>query len=418
MSATTTTTTTTAEHGDRSPQGTRNRIALLDVLRGFAILGTLGTNIWIFSAGSLSAILERATEGTRWWESGDELIYAVSTFLTNGKFLALLSVLFGVGLEIQYQSARRRGLPWLRRYVWRSLLLLLDGFIHFALVVEFDILMGYAVAAMLVAFVVGRSERMIRAVMWAAGAIHLALFTAVGVLLGLAGDDLDAGALAGEAETALYLTGSYPEQVAYRLGEFWTLRAEAIGVIPLTAFLFLLGVRLMRAGTFAADERGQHIRGLLLRWGLLVGVPLNLLSFVPVEAAGDAGGLLAIATRYFFPPVLALGYIGVFALVSERGGLSGLLDRFAEIGRTALSCYMLQNVVASVVFYGWGFGLAGRLDATGTVVAWFGIAACLMLCAHLWLRRFSTGPFEMLWRRLAELPMQQRRPAPTIPPAP
>jgi uncharacterized protein len=65
--------------------------------------------------------------------------------LANGKFLGMLTLMFGVGLELQRRSARRRGRPWPGRYPWRASLLFLDGLLHYLLVVEFDILMGYAV---------------------------------------------------------------------------------------------------------------------------------------------------------------------------------------------------------------------------------------------------------------------------------
>jgi uncharacterized protein len=66
----------------------------------------------------------------------------------------------------------------------------------------------------------------------------------------------------------------------------------------------------------------------------------------------------------------------------------------------ALSCYVAQNVLASIVFYGWGLGLTGTLGV--------GLAICcaLMLFANLWLRRFAQGPFEAVWKRLSLLPSE------------
>ena len=67
--------------------------------------------------------------------------------------------MFGVGLELQRRSARRRGRPWPGRYPWRARLLFLDGLLHYLLVVEFDILMGYAVTGAVVAAVLATSPR-------------------------------------------------------------------------------------------------------------------------------------------------------------------------------------------------------------------------------------------------------------------
>lgn len=120
-----------------------------------------------------------------WWSSWDEFLLTLTTFFTNGKFLGLLTILFGVGLEIQYQSARRRGLGWSVRYVWRSVLLLFEGFLHYLLVFEFDILMGYAVVAIIVAFIVGKSDRFIRRAMWISGGIHVFFSTLASIAFAL-----------------------------------------------------------------------------------------------------------------------------------------------------------------------------------------------------------------------------------------
>ena len=75
-------------------------------------------------------------------------------FLVNGKLLGLLTIMFGVGLELKYQQAIRKGNTWPGVYIWTVIFLFVEGFIHFTLVMEYDILMSYAVTAMIVAFIV------------------------------------------------------------------------------------------------------------------------------------------------------------------------------------------------------------------------------------------------------------------------
>jgi uncharacterized protein len=372
-------------------------------LRGVAIFGTLGTNIWLFSTVGSGESVVFGGGGLPWWVSFDGFLTTLALFFTNGKFLGMLTILFGVGVEIQYQSARRRGLAWPVRYLWRSVLLLFEGFLHYVLVFEFDILMGYAVAAIIVAFLVGRSEKVIRRAMWIFGGLHVLLFGAVSLLVALL-TLLDPGAVEGgifaEGATQVYASGSWWDQVLFRLDNFLLYRIEPVFIIPMNVFLFLFGVRLMCSGAFGPDENGRIIRRRMLRWGLLLGVPLNLLLFVP-------DGLFELPVRYVFAPILSIGYIGVVALLVERGRFSWFAGRLAEVGRMALSCYVLQNVLASAVFYGWGFGLTGRVGAAGTLAAWFAICAVIILFSHLWLGRFASGPFEIVWRKLSVAPFQE-----------
>jgi uncharacterized protein len=81
----------------------------LDILLRVTIFGALGTNIWIFSEVGTggSSLLGREVPG---WSAFDEALASMVGLLTNGKFLGMLTILFGVGLEIQFRSAKRRGL--------------------------------------------------------------------------------------------------------------------------------------------------------------------------------------------------------------------------------------------------------------------------------------------------------------------
>ncbi|QIN85072.1 DUF418 domain-containing protein [Rubrobacter tropicus] len=379
----------------------QGRIHLLDALRGLAIFGTLGTNIWLFAAVGDAGSSTFFGGGLRWWASLDGFLTTLTLAVTNGKFLGLLTILFGVGLEIQYQSTRRRGPPWLRRYLWRTTLLFFEGFLHYVLVFEFDILMGYAVAAFVVAFLVGRSGKIVRRAMWISGGLHLLLAGGLSALVGAVAL-LDPQAFAStsifsDEAARVYTSGSWWDQVLYRLDNMPTYRAEPVFIIPMNVFLFLLGVRLMRSGAFSPDADGRRIREKMLRWGLLLGIPLNLLYFVP-------GGISELPIRYLFAPILSLGYAGLVALATERSVLPWLSDRLSEVGKAALSCYVVQNVLASAVFYGWGLGLTGKVGAPGALAVWFAICAVLALLANLWLRRFPSGPLEMAWRKLAEAP--------------
>ncbi len=366
----------------------QSRLQILDVLRGAAILGTLGTNIWLFAnAGNLGALFGQNSYSSQI----EHALQQATLFLTNGKFLGMLTILFGIGLELQYQSAKRHNTAFLPAYLWRSTILFLDGLLHFIFVIEFDILMGYALTAMVVAWLVTKGERLIHFAMWAAFGIHLLM--AIAVTIGLNSQDF--GNL--EEISRVYLGGTYLEGLQYRLQNFWSLRLEPIFVIPLSAGLFLFGVRLFRVGGLTEL---QTLRRFMF-WGLGLGLPLNALSFLP-----ELG--LDIMVRYVFAPILSLGYIGLIGYGFQRGWLELIKNSLATIGRMALSNYMLQGIFASVLFYGWGIGLARQPNAFVALAAWLGIGTALVVLSQLWLKHFSNGPFETIWKFLSELPFKTK----------
>ncbi|MDX3069308.1 DUF418 domain-containing protein [Streptomyces sp. ND04-05B] len=384
------------------------RVQSLDVLRGVAIIGTLLTNIWIFAIGS-------GGDPVYLLGKSEEFLGPLSNAVSNGKFLGLLSILFGVGMAIQFESAVRNGLRWPWRYEWRSLLLLADGFVHFALVMQFDILMGYALVGMVIAPLLLLRTRWLVVATVVAGALHLALefnrMMAGRSAGGRGGDDdwaqgFGGGSLGGAFGGAWDgdVPTTYFAEVADRMENFWALREEAFIIAPpLSAFLFLCGVLLWRAGLFSGDARAHAMSRRFAVGGLTIGGTLTAWEYLPLPGKDIIGAL----SRYTVAPIVAFGYLGLILILLRRRGGSGFLSRrLADVGRTALSCYMLQNVVAIVAFSQWGLDL-GPFGPLGTVLSWAAISALLMLGAWWWLRHFRQGPFELVWRWAVDIPFRR-----------
>ncbi len=365
------------------------RIDAIDVVRGVAILGTLWTNIWLFTDpwGLLGGLSAAGQGGEAWIQA-----------LSQGKFLALLTLTFGVGLAIQHDSAMRRGVRWPGRYLWRAFLLLLDGLVNYILIAEFDVLMGYAVTGAIVAWLLLTRPRTQRVVIAVTGALHLLVITALALLLSTLPPS--------EPPTGVspYASESFLGLAAFRLENVVTFRAEPVLIGCLSVAMFLLGARLHRAGVFA--ESGARIRRrLMLLGGIALPIDLGLGGL-----GGEAGVLLQ---RYATAPLVALGLLALLAELCLRRGTDGWAPRrLREVGRVALSAYLLQNLLAGAVFYGWGLGLAehlGELRTPATLAAWAAISAVIVLAAHLWLRRFRLGPVEWLWKRGEQLLPERRR---------
>lgn len=374
------------------------RYQSLDVLRGIAILGTLATNIWIFtSPGGLFGYLNdpaSAAVPTEW--AG---LKAVLQQLAQGKFLGLLTLMFGIGLEIQRRSAVRTGRRWPGRYPWRAGLLLLDGALHFLLVAEFDVLMGYAITGIVVAYLLATSERSQRVWLVLASAAHVLLLTLVTAVV-LLTPPAAANPLPGRNP---YADGSFADLVAFRLDNLLLFRVEPVLIGALSVAMFLAGARLVRAGVL--EPSGNRLRVRLMLVGA-VAFALDLVlglageAVLPGTDGATAGFLLG---RYGTASLVAFGLLAlVTGIVLARPRAGVIRRRLAEVGRMALSCYVLQNLVASALCYGWGLGLAARLSPAqqvpGTVAIYIVVALFVTVAAALWLRRFPRGPLELAWQ--------------------
>ncbi|MDE3722491.1 DUF418 domain-containing protein [Nocardiopsis sp. N85] len=376
------------------------RLPLLDVLRGVAILGTLATNVWLFTApggeanmlfgeelSPLAAALADPSPGT--------VTQGVLLLFSNGKFLALLTLLFGVGLAIRFRSAERRGERRPGPYTWRALFLFVEGLVHFTLVFAADVLMGYAVTSLVVAWLLNRSPRVRDAVMWCSAALHLAvigLLTVALAYLPQPGEQSADGGVPTEV-VDLYAHGTYLEQIAFRFDNALAMRSEPIITFAFMVFMFLLGVRLFRAGAFEAGETGRRLRDRLLAWGIGVGVPLNL-------ATALAGPEWFFVERYVAAPVVALGLVGAIGWLVDRADPAGWgIVSLSSLGRVAMTGYVAQNLICVLACYGIGLGLAARFADTGpwwVMGLWAAVSALLLIGSTLWLRRFRLGPLEAL----------------------
>lgn len=362
------------------------RLQSLDVLRGIAILGTLGTNIWIFTnpEGLIGYLNGPADSPWRGVEVALQL-------LAQGKFLGLLTIMFGIGLALQQRSAIAAGQRWPGSYPWRALLLLIDGIVHFLLFTEFDVLMGYAITGWIVSYLLVTSPRTQRRIIATAAGVHIAMLALLTwALLAMPAPDGPAPKL----DPNPYADGSFWDLVLFRIDHLALFRLETVLIFPMSIALFLLGARLFHAGVLEA--RGAALRRRLMWAGLAVALPLDIALEV---AGGDTGLILA---RYGVAPFVSLAILAVVAELYIRRPAPGWPGRrLAEVGRMALSSYVLQNVVASSICYGWGLGLAATIPESqrvpATVAIYLAVAAVVMAFAHVWLRRFRRGPVEWLW---------------------
>ncbi|MFR9750019.1 DUF418 domain-containing protein [Nocardia sp. 004] len=382
---------TAGSHPATAPPVPRpSRLIALDVLRGIAILGTLGTNIWILTnpEGMIGYLydLGRSTGEWMWTER-------VLQQVAQGKFLGLLTIMFGIGLAIQQRSASTAGRNWPGTYPWRAGLLFLDGLLNFLFIAEFDVLMGYAVTGLVVAFILATSEPVQRRWLIGAAGVHIAMMTLIA--LAIAVEPQQSQATRTPLQPNPYAEGSFWDLVVFRLTNAGLFRVEPVFVFAMSIALFLLGARLLRAGIF--EPGGTRLRIRLMIIGLGIAAPIDLLAGIAV------GGDLILFTRYGSAPFVALGILSAVAEWYVRRQQAGFIGRrLSEIGRTALSCYILQNLLASVLCYGWGFGLAARVAPDDRVPFTIGmyllVSVLIAVSAHLWLRRYPRGPVEWLWQ--------------------
>ncbi|QNH13295.1 DUF418 domain-containing protein [Xanthomonas sp. SI] len=399
------------------PVAPAERIVTLDVLRGFALLGILLMNIEGF-VGPLDTAMTGLDPLLR---GADRIADAAVYLLVQGKFYTLFSLLFGMGFAVMAQRAEAARRQFGGFFVRRSAVLLLIGVLHAVLLWSGDILVSYALLAfMLLAF----REAPTRWLPWMALAVYLCS-PLLSLLTGAIGSAAQAdphgamqwrqdmaeqaqrAAAALEQQRQVFGHGSYAQATAQRLRDLIDALGTLVFNAPTIFGMFLLGAWCVRSGL--AQQPQRHPRLLAaLRWGVLpLGLALMLLSF-RLEPWMD-------------PARLDLRLAGAFALATVASGMMALgyaawLLRFASAlrwlapaGRMALSNYLLQSLLCTMLFYGYGLGYFERLPRVWQIPFAFALFALQVALSQLWLRHFRFGPVEWLWRSASYLRWQPLR---------
>nr|WP_255762923.1 DUF418 domain-containing protein [Halomonas desiderata] len=150
----------------------------------------------------------------------------------------------------------------------------------------------------------------------------------------------------------------------------------------------------------------------LLAVALLLGVPMILYG-VHWNFANDWGPrsmFVGTQFNYWGSVLVAFGWVSVVMLLLRANVMGRLRLRLAAVGRTALSQYILQSVICSLIFYGHGLGMFGHIERSGQMLVVLGIWLLQLWLAPLWLRHFRYGPLEWLWRSLTRGQRQPWRP--------
>ncbi len=391
------------------------RIVVIDVLRGFALLGILFVNIEMFAHPIERIVLpiDPATGPV------DRLADWLVRCFGEGKFYSLFSLLFGLGFGLQLLRAEERGSGIVGVHTRRLLVLLLIGLIHAVLIWMGDILTVYALFGFLL--LLFRTVKPRTLLIWAAVclALPVALNTlgTVGVSLGrLAGPEVSAQmdrAFAEQDSTTradlasayeIYAGGSYGAILERRVHD---LGFSSIGYLvlgPNIFAMFLVGLYFARRRFFADIEGNAGFFAKLFRWACPVGIFCNVLYATlvqPLSRMQPNPPLLAAMIAYAVgAPALCLAYVSGITLLFRRETWRKFLRPLAAAGRFPLSNYLLQSVICTMIFYSYGFGLFGQIGKAAGVGLAAVIYALLLGLSVWWSARFQFGPAEWLWRAL------------------
>jgi len=407
-----------------TPVQPAERIQIVDILRGFALFGILFVNMTIFSQPMQAIVLPADPNLPFYDRAALWLIHA----LGEGKFYALFSLLFGLGLTLQMERIEGRGGRFVPLYARRLLVLLGIGLVHAFLIWMGDILILYALLGFLL--ILFRKARPRTLLIWVVILIALPLLfsAAATALIAWASNFPEAtsqieqsfaqteAAFVSDLQRAaqVYTHGDFAAITAQRVSDYFGIGMTGFAVMGFNVMaMFLLGVYFGKRGFFKNLPENQGLFRKLLLWGLLIGLTGNLLYatlIIPISRIYQTWTLwLATTGQTVGAPLLMLAYVSALCLLALSPGWGKRLRVLAPVGQMALTNYLMQSIICTLIFYGYGLGLFGKVGHAAGIALAIAIYLLQIPFSHWWMKRFYYGPAEWLWRSLTYLKPQPFR---------
>lgn len=435
------------------------RLVSIDVLRAVALLGILLVNVEYFSAP-----VETNGYGIRLGlDGGDYAVAWLEYVFLRGNVWTLFALLFGMGFAVMFDRAGCAVRNFAALYLRRIGMLFVFGVAHMVFVWAGDILHLYAFSAcILLMMLYGRPLWILVPVpiflaMWIAvgdreylaGVVAFSLFSAFGGWIRHGGADrlwrsgialyasvslvvlaVTVPGLWSSSELAPYqrelvaeriaewnerivnaaavnANGGYAENLVLRMNHLVDALPGEIYALVYAVGMFLIGVWCVRSGTMHAIDRypGKCIPWLRrAAWtGIATGIGLTIAS-IAISTAYDPyhpeSFTVAAHIKQLASMPLSLGYAAA-AVSFVYGGKNGVRLRWlAPAGRMTLTNYLAQSLLGTLVFYGYGLGMWGRIGHAGQLILVSIIFVAQVAFSRWWLTRFSVGPVEWLWRAM------------------
>lgn len=388
-------------------QSLNSRLISVDALRGFALAGIILVHfVEQFIGGMIPQDkIDLMTPGIP-----DYIVSGILEIFFRGKFFALFSILFGLSFSIQMDNAAKKGIGYSGRFLWRLALLMVFGLIH-SMFYRGDILTVYVVVGIFLPLFHKQPDIVIYIV---AGLLFLGLGRFVVFMI--YGSDGFFGLWSLEPDSPYAqeyynilkhgsildvfrdnLTNGLLTKIEFQFGTF--------NRGYLTLGYFLVGMWFGRIKLFENLSKNRRKIMEFMWYSLafgLVCIVLAIVQFsqVPQPMDFNTWQVMFAMQTFDLANIGLTGFILALFLATFVGKKGQKLHVLAPYGQTALSSYILQSLIGTFLFYGWGLGLLVEVRNLYTFLIGILIIVIQVVSSKWWMARFKYGPLEWIWRCL------------------
>jgi len=385
-----------------------DRIEVIDVLRGFALLGIIIVHM---TEQYYAGVAPEQYANFTTHNLLDNIVQGIVGMFIIGKFYMIFSFLFGLSFYLQL-SKTDGSAGFIIRFAWRLLILFGIGMLHH-LHYRGDILSIYAILGFGLLIFYRLPDKYLLVV-----ALLLTLNVPSLLVRGYEAFFLpptenpwgtsDQNVLLRYYETLK--SGTYPEILRANLGDFVTKFdfQFSSGRIYITLGLFLLGLYAGRKKIFENLTAYIPFIKKLLRislWSLLACFLFSIAFFGGAEmlkiklsqiVQWMVGGFMFDLLN---TALAAIYMTGVLLLFHKEKWKNRFLYLY-PVGRMGMTTYLMQSLFGFFIYFNVGLGLLGEIGSALAAVLALVLFAVQIAFARIWFQYFRYGLFEWIWRCL------------------
>ena len=385
---------------NKQPTGTANRIELLDVYRGFAILGIFVVNIVIMN----STFLNQDAFAQQWTAPVDQFSERILQLFFYTKFFPIFSLLFGLGISMQALKWYEQNTLSFSFFARRMFILFLFGVLHIMMLWSGDVLHLYALLGLLTTVFIKRSNALILilSVLVLVFPFYDTVFDQLFTLLNFH-PEIYLSDHTGASVNEVIRNGTYAQGVTLRIREYLSNIPMLFGFLaPVALSMFLLGLYL---GKNKIHQNTEAFVNRIKKPVILITIITNiyrvlfLFVFTKLEIYKIAlARSLFVKLMVLSDVVMGLFYLWLLGWLWQRTPWRKILSPLKYAGRMALTNYILQSFIGLILFSSVGFSLYETMSPHQTLLTAILVFSFQVIGSKIWLRYFQYGPLEWIWR--------------------
>jgi uncharacterized protein len=164
----------------------------------------------------------------------------------------------------------------------------------------------------------------------------------------------------------------------------------------------MLGMLLGRNNLFATSEASRKFWKKVLvsavsLFAILFAFKMIIPTLIPREAtSGELIVIISSIANFAFMFV----WVSAFVLMFQKNVVHRVLTKLEVFGKMSLTNYVMQSIVGSFIYYGFGLGLYKYTGATMSLLIGITLFLLQITFCRLWMKSHTHGPLEGIWHKL------------------